>query len=139
MCVYCSIHWLLSSLGPSTSYAFTSYHRESTSRQARTPNMLWLFFLMEGQSATTGVTPFPPGIGCIYAPSLRREVCGTQVIIVRAAEQATVTPASYPLKPHPQALTHGPDRTARYFPQMLGRKTKLQSTQARSRQCVARR
>lgn len=125
------IHPRLSSLGLSTSYASTYYHRESTFKRIRGTCSGLVFFLWEGRLATTGLTPFPPGKDAFKHEPHEEELCKTQAFIAHAAEQATLAPAHYSLKPHPRALTHGFGRSAVTAVGCFGQRTKLQPVQAR--------
>ena len=69
--------------------------------------MLW-FFSFGRAGRQQQVSPCFLGKDAVTHEPHKEEQCRTQAFIACAAEQATVAPASYPLKPHPQDLTHGP-------------------------------
>lgn len=94
------------------------------------------FFFWEGRSATTGFQPVSSGKDAFTHEPHEEEQCETRALIAHAAEQATIAPTHYSLKPHPWALTRRAGRSARYLPRMLRAEDQIAVCTMRICQCM---
>lgn len=97
---------------------------------------LHFFFFWEGRSATTGFQPVSSGKDAFTHEPHEEEQCETRALIAHAAEQATIAPTHYSLKPHPWALTRRAGRSARYLPRMLRAEDQIAVCTMRICQCM---